>query len=262
MSTGLKGFILKAMSRKTDSSQRSDSSSSRQKAYLGIQRMIVSGELQSGGTVSEYSLAKKLGVSRTPVREALGRLAAEGLLEQNPNRRPVVVMLTRQDIIELYELREALEVYAVGKTARQTTRSADLTRLQSLTDSIGVLSEELDRSGKSTLGPEQMQRFVAHDLGFHTLLIRMAANTRILKIVNETRLLIRIFAIRRQGHGKLLLEKIHRQHGEVLRAVVNHEPARAMRQISEHIQTSLQERLEEYDHWEVERSLSEGPPFP
>ena len=221
----------------------------------------MSGELRAGHTISELSLARELGVSRTQIREALGQLAAEGLLEQNPNRRPVVVKLTRQDIIELYELREALEVYAAGKAARQPARQTDLDRLQSLINDIGSLKEELDRSGNPALGREQMQRFVAYDLSFHTLLIRLAANARISKVVNETRLLIRIFAMPRQGHDGSLLEQIHRQHGEVLRAVTNHEPERAMSQISEHIQTSLRERLEEYDHWEVETSLRESLPF-
>lgn len=249
------------MANRTGVKARSGLASSRQKAYLGIQRKIVSGELESGHTISELSIARELGVSRTPVREALRQLAAEGLLEQNPNRKPSVVKLTRQDVIELYELREALEVYAVGKAARQAGTPADFARLQTLADAIGTLKKELQRSGKPELHPEQMQRFVGCDLGFHTLLIRMAANTRILKIVNETRLLIRIFGIRRRGHGERLLDKIHRQHCEVLRAVANHQPERAMRHIAEHIQTSLQERLEEYDHWEIETSLGEGLPF-
>lgn len=233
----------------------------REKAYLHIQRKIALGELRAGQSISELALAKELGISRTPIREALGQLAAEGILEQSPNRQAVVVTLTRQDIIDLYELREALEVYAVGKVARQPARPPDLSRLQSLTDPILVLKDELDQSGKSELGREQMHRFVAYDLGFHTLLVRMAANARILKVVNETRLMIRIFAMRRQGHGPALLEQIHRQHCDVVRAVGDQDPERAMRIISEHIQRSLRERLDDYDQWELETSLRQSLPF-
>lgn len=238
-----------------------DGSSVREKAYLHIQQKIASGELAAGSPISELALAKELGISRTPIREALGQLDAEGIVEQSPNHKATVVKLTRQDIIELYELREALEGFAVGKAARQPIRQADLDRLQSLTDAILALKGELDASGKPGLDAEQMHRFAAYDLGFHTLLVRMAANARILKVVNETRLMIRIFALRRQGHGPALLEQIHHQHCEVLRAVGDQEPERAMRLVAEHIQQSLRERLDDFDHWELEASLRQSLPF-
>jgi DNA-binding GntR family transcriptional regulator len=248
------------MAKKAGHHRRANRSSARERAYLRIQRKIASGELSAGHAISELSLAKELGISRTPIREALGQLAAEGLLEQSPNRRAVVIKPTRQDIIELYELREALEIYAVGKAARRPVQRADLDRLQNLTDAILTLKEELDQSGKSELDREQMQRFVAYDLGFHMLLMRLAANGRILKVMNETRLLIRIFAIRRQGHTGPLLEEIHRRHSEVVRAIAEQDSQRAMRVISEHIQVSLRERLDDFDHWEIEASLRETIP--
>ena len=247
--------ILFSMASKASGTQKRDGSIARHKAYLHIQRKVASGDLKPGQAVPELAIAKELGISRTPVREALGQLASEGILEQSPNRRATVVNLTRKDIIELYELREALEAYAVGKVARQPVRRAALERLHSLTEAILKLKEELEHSGKSELDDEQMRRFVASDLGFHTLLMRMAANDRILKVVNETRLMIRIFAMRRQGHGVPLLEDIYRQHTEVARAIAAQDPEGAMRAISEHIQVSLQERLEDFEHWEIETSL-------
>ena len=130
-----------------------------------------------------------------------------------------VVRLTRQDIIDLYELREALEMFAVAKAARQVVRKVDLDRLQAMTDPILALRDELKRSGNPELDEDQMNQFVAYDLGFHVHLMRMAANARILKVVNETRLLMRIFGMRRKGHTVALLDDIHRRHSEVLDAV-------------------------------------------
>jgi len=194
-------------------------------------------------------------MSRSPIREALGQLAAEGILEQSPNRGTVVVRLTRRDIVELYELREALEVYAVGKAASQPPPRADLSKLQALTDAILGLRDELDRSGESELNAEQMQRFVNYDLGTHMLLMRMSANARIQRIVSETRLLIRIFAMPRRGHTKSLLEDIHSQHSEILRAITAQDRERAMSAVSRHIQVSMHERLEDFDHHEIDTSL-------
>src|SRR5580658_1370278 len=110
--------ILRFMNRKTFSRPRDQEVLMRDQAYLYIQRKILAGDLQAGKAVSELTIAKELGSSRTPIREALGQLVAEGLLEQIPNRGAVVVQFGRQDIIDLFELREALEAYAVEKVAR------------------------------------------------------------------------------------------------------------------------------------------------
>jgi DNA-binding GntR family transcriptional regulator len=232
----------------------------RERAYLLIQQKIARGELRPGSSISELSLAEELGSSRTPVREALSQLVAEGLLEQTPNRGAVVVRLKRQDIVDLYELREALEVYAVGKVAGRANSPQEIQRLQHLADEILVLKAELETAGQNELSPKQMHRFVACDLGFHMLLVRMAANARILKLVNETRLLIRIFAFHRNGHNREKLDSIYRQHCEVLRAVAQQDAERGMRVLSSHIRASQLERLEEYDRWEHEATLRDALP--
>jgi DNA-binding GntR family transcriptional regulator len=234
--------------------------SMRDRAYLHIQHKIASGSLPAGTALSEIALSKELGSSRTPIREAIGQLVAEGLLEQLPNRGAVVVKLTRQDIIELYELREALEVYAIGKAARQSNRPADIQKLHDLAEGVRRLREELEHSGSPALDEKQMQRFVTLDLHFHSLLMKMAANSRIMRIVNDTRLLIRIFSMRHRGHNPDELERIHRQHGEVLTAVAERQPERAMHLLADHIQNSCRERLDEYDHWERESSLHDSIP--
>jgi DNA-binding GntR family transcriptional regulator len=231
----------------------------RDQAYLYIQKKILSGDLPAGKAVSELTIAKELGTSRTPIREALGQLVAEGLLDQIPNRGVVVVQFGRQDIIDLFELREALEAYSVEKIARGRVQAADLSRLQSLTDEILALKIELDRTGRESLNSSQRQQFVKSDMGFHTLLIRAAENPRISKVVNGTRLLIRFFATRSLPKEKEL-EWIYRQHSEVLQAVAAQDPARAVRVIREHIQTSMKDRLEEFDYWQRETLLEDHLP--
>jgi DNA-binding GntR family transcriptional regulator len=226
------------------------------KAYLLIQKKIASGELSAGSLISELALSKELGSSRTPVREAAGQLLAEGLLELSPGGGIVVTQLTRQGIIDLYELREALEVFAVGRAARNNMRLADRERLESLIEETQILLKELKASGKQELSAEQMRRFSVSDLGFHALLIRMAANVRILKVVNDTRLMMRIFSIQRSGHKRDELERIYKQHRDILKAVVEQDAERAQKLLSEHIQASARERLEGFDHSERELSLA------
>jgi DNA-binding GntR family transcriptional regulator len=232
----------------------------RERAYLLIQQKIALGELVPGRAVSEIPLAQELGSSRTPVREALGQLVAEGLLEQTPNRGTVVVRFGRQDIIDVYELREALEVYAVGKAARQPNTPQEHQRLQDFANQILVLKKELEDEQNTQLDEKQMRRFIACDLGFHTLLLRMASNVRIQKVVNDTRLLVRVFAIRRLGHDAAALTKIHGYHQNILEAVAEHNPSRATEVMSRHIQESRRERLAEYDQREHEATMSETLP--
>lgn len=232
----------------------------REKAYLLIQRKIALGHLAPGSAVSEIPLAEELGSSRTPIREALGQLVAEGLLEQTPNRGTVVVHFGRQDIVDLYELREALEVYAVGKAARQPSTPQEFQRLQDFTNEILALKKELEDGPLSELDDKQMRRFIACDLGFHTLLLRMASNVRIQKTVNDTRLLVRIFSIRRHGHDAAALAKIHGYHQNILEAVAENDPARATDVMSRHIQESQRERLAEYDQREHEATMRETLP--
>jgi DNA-binding GntR family transcriptional regulator len=226
------------------------------KAYQLIQHKIASGQLLAGSLLSELALSKELGSSRTPVREAAGQLLAEGMLELSPGGGLVVTQPSRQGIIDLYELREALEVFAVGRAARDGVRPADQQRLESLLDEPQVLIEELKVSGKAELDAEQMKRLAVSDLGFHALLIRMASNARILKLVNDTRLMIRIFAIRCKGHRCAELERILQQHRAIFQAVLNRDVDGAQRLLAEHIQTSGAERLEEFDQRERESHLA------
>jgi DNA-binding GntR family transcriptional regulator len=232
----------------------------RERAYAHIRHKIASGGLTSGDPLSEVEVAESLGSSRTPVREAIGQLIASGLLEQTPGRGTTVARLTRDDIVDLYELREAMEVFAARKVARLGVPAAELDQLQQLVDGIQPLREELIASGGRSLNEEQMGRFMHLDLNFHACLMLMALNPRMQKIANETQLLIRIFAIRRSGHEATMLDKIHAQHGEIVTALRERQPERAMRILSEHIEISLRERLAEFDAWNRARAMRRDLP--
>ena len=78
------------------------------RAYDHLQQKLISGELRAGSMVSEQSLASEIGMSRTPVREAIRTLEQEGVLEQLPRFGTRVRTLERRDLVELYDLREAM----------------------------------------------------------------------------------------------------------------------------------------------------------
>ena len=233
--------------------------SRRRRAYEHILGRIVAGEFQAGGAFCEISLAQEIGVSRTPVREAIGQLVAEGVLRETPGRGATFVEPTRRDIVELYELREALEVYAVGKAARQGISRKQRETLEGLVAEIGQCRELLIASGQPRLTGELLQRFRVADYRFHLLVLQSAGNQRITKAAGDTRLLIRIFALRREHHSAELLTQVETFHRGILEAVCRGEPHEAQRILGEHIRLSMEEMLAEYE--DPQQANHPGNPF-
>lgn len=234
----------------------------RTRAYEYIRSRILNGDFPGGSPISEVLLSRDIGSSRGPVREAVGQLVSEGLIERIPGRGSMVARTGRNDIIDLYELREALEVYVVGKVAQARLPGPQMDVLRGLSATVHTLAEELRESGQERLDERQMQRFVAADLGFHTLLIQAAGNGRIAKVVSETHVLTRIFSYRREGHGAQLLDQIYDFHVAVLDAIESGNVSEAKERLREHLKTSLRERLETYDRWERQHEMNRLMPLP
>src|SRR5574342_233981 len=102
--------------------------------YIRLRELILN-EYSPGQALSEQELANLVGVSRTPIREALFRLEKDGLIAIVPRRGPFVAALTIKDIHELFEVREALELYAV-KRAVERLDLRELDRIQAEADRI------------------------------------------------------------------------------------------------------------------------------
>jgi len=134
-----------------------------EKAYAYIRRRILSGELAPGAALSEASIARELGNSRGPLREAIRRLTAEGFLRQAPTGGSVVVEFSRRDVAELYDLREALEVYAAGKAAENKLHDSELETLERAVSGVLLLRDELEASGQPHLNVDGMRRFIRTD---------------------------------------------------------------------------------------------------
>jgi DNA-binding GntR family transcriptional regulator len=127
--------------------------------------MILHGDLPPGARLGEVELADRLGVSRTPVREALGRLAAEGLVEIVPNRGARVSSWSVAELEEVFELRAALEPRLAALAASRAT-TADAMELEHL-------AREMERAGAA--GPHRdLDALVPLNRGFHGRLVGLA----------------------------------------------------------------------------------------
>ena len=230
----------------------------REVAYHHIQRKISARALRAGQPVSDVTISRELGISRTPAREAIRQLVSEGLLESVGGRGVVVITLGRDDIRELFEVRQALESMAARMVASRSPSAADMRDFRTVAAAMTALVKELELSRKAVLDDKQMERFEVADLAFHTYLMKLAGNRRAMKVVGSSRLLIRIFAARRDGHNLATLRQISRDHAELLSALQAGDVEKAVACIEQHISHSRQSRLQEFDQREREAALPQS----
>ena len=132
--------------------------------YEQLLRQIFSGELKPGSPLREAELSVQLGVSRTPIREALGRLAEYGVVESRPNHGCVVSRLGRDELIHLHQVREALEGMAIELACGKLT-DADFAHLEALAE-----------AARDQAAPDYFKTFDEFDVGLHRLIADRSGN--------------------------------------------------------------------------------------
>ncbi|MDQ8032963.1 MAG: GntR family transcriptional regulator [Bordetella sp.] len=149
------------------------------KVYEQIRDMAIGYVFKPGERLNEVALAKQLGVSRTPLREALNRLSIEGLLRFLPGKGFFCRDLDVQEIFSLYELRRAIEVAAVRLTIARA-QDADIQALIGFLDATGPDAGERD-----------IAELVALDEAFHERVMAMSNNVEMLRVLKNVNARIR-----------------------------------------------------------------------
>lgn len=212
------------------------------KAYRHLHQQLVSGRLLPGAVISEKQLAVELGFSRTPVGEAVRQLVAEGFVEQVPRFGTVVKEITKQDIDEIYELREAIEPYAASKAASHIS-STQLKQLEVLYRATGDLADWLIGGNAEVLDGTKLEQFLAADMAFHMLILRAAENSRIIKVVQDSRLVSQVFHMRRMRHDSVVTQGAYDFHGKILAALRAGDGSEAADWMFKHIRVSREATL-------------------
>ncbi len=143
-------------------------------AYLEIKRRILDNELSPNVIMLEKELADLLGMSRTPVREALIRLSNEGLVEVRPRHGMRVLPLSAEDMIEIYQILTALETQAAEMVAEKGLNKEELALLNGTVD-------EMD----SALAVDDLEGWSQADEKFHMQLVEFSGNKRLVSAVNN-----------------------------------------------------------------------------
>jgi DNA-binding GntR family transcriptional regulator len=191
---------------------------------------ILSGELAAGSVLSETALASSFGVSRGPIREALGRLASDGLVAITPRRGAIVSELSPDEFIGAYQVREALETLAI-RLAVPRLSEPDLDRLR-----------ELHREMVEHAKRREVDAFFAANARFHELFATASGNQKLEEMYRVlmgqmARYLARSLALRGS------LEKSVAEHWAILEAVEAGDAERAARLLADHIE--VPQRVEE-----------------
>lgn len=223
--------------------------------YQVLRERLFTGRFRPGSRVSELALAKELGMSRTPVREALNQLISEGVLEQVPNAGVFVKKPDRGDLEDLYQLREWLETHAAAEAARRITPP----ELAELEQSCHVLRELADRCrhlGADRAEEVLLPRRVTADFAFHTTLIRASGNRRVMKVVADHHVLSQLWGALPEPQTLANLAQLYKEHTRILRAVRRRDPDAAWEFMRHHLQVARDKVLARYD-WE-QRRLAAG----
>ena len=194
----------------------SDSNGAVDSAYRHIRGAIIRGELASGEILLEARLAERIGVSRTPVREALSRLASEGLITLGRYRRAQVASFSMTDVAEVFRLRGKLEGHAARRACRRISEE-DISRLEAIEDEMEVAFAKMGWHS-------HLPRFDELNNAFHGIIARAADSPRLEKILaSSLELPASIFNFYKEALDERTA-RTHRQHREIIAALKARNP--------------------------------------
>jgi len=193
-----------------------------QRVYDHLRTEILEERLAPGAELIEVALAEQLGVSRGPLREAIGRLAAEGLVTVSPRRGAVVRSLSKEEFLELYQVREALERMAVQLAVPRLTAEHF--------EELASLNEEMEAHAARN----KVELFFEANLAFHARLLEASGNRKLQELYRQLldqlgRYRLRSLTLR--GN----LKRSVSEHKAILRAAKRGDAERTAQLMAEHI---------------------------
>lgn len=246
-------------------SQTSESRSNlSQRAYHFIHRKLWRGELGMGSKLPEVALAQEIGVSRTPVREAVAQLESEGFVIQFPNAGCFVRMMQKDELDELFDFRIHLECYALELVMNVNHRQL-LERLRRICDRMFKLLRRYQRNAEQNNRINWLSfRSNWHllDAEFHELILMSANNRWIQRVSSQLHLMSRIFIPGRRidhEHTDLLKEhlRVWREHRQIVQSIQRRDLSMGHRVLQRHIQRGRIDSLAFMD-W-VENHINDKP---
>ncbi|MBI5968840.1 MAG: GntR family transcriptional regulator [Deltaproteobacteria bacterium] len=191
-------------------------------AYQEMKRIILKRQIPPGGKLNEGELAKTLGISRTPVREAINRLEKEGLVEIFPQRGAFVVQFSEKDVYELFLIRENLEGLAAYLAAAKMNE-----RHQAKLNSCVQGFEE-------PFSEEDTRRYAREDFKFHQTIVAISEARRLINLISTLHDHIRMFRLTTIGLSGRMKASLA-EHRQILAALEKRDPEESEQRMRQHI---------------------------
>ena len=193
-----------------------------QHVFENLKHAILRGDIPPGNRLVESRLAETMGISRTPIREAMHKLEREGLLRKLPNSGFTVTGLTREDIEETFGIRSVLESYA-----------ARLAAIKHEEDELAPLEEKIDEY-QECLNQGRLEDLPAINTRFHDILYTLSRSPKLIKMVNDLRdqiYRIRKIILKAEAGAKASND----DHRKMLKAMRKRDLDRVERLVRDHI---------------------------
>ncbi len=203
-----------------------------EQVYEYLVERILTGVLIPGQRIDADDLSRVLGVSRTPIKDALGRLAAEGLVDISPRRGTAVYTITLRDVEEIFDVRKMIMLYASERALRNAT-SEDRRRLREM---LGQLETYVVGDNYTNYA-----NFLRLDHELHSYIVDLAGNARLSALYQSTNIQM---SMARFGytHGPGMTSDaiaIHREHGAMVAAFEQGSPEALRAAIANHTDSRM-----------------------
>lgn len=192
--------------------------------FQTLRNAIITGELQPGERLMETQLAEKLGVSRTPIREAIRKLELEGLVVMVPRKGAQVAQFTEKDIEDVLEVRAALEALA-AKLACHRMDERDFLKLQ-----LAIV--EYSHAAKN----KDLEMMIQKDVEFHDIICQATKNDKLIQMFNNLKEQVNRYRITYLKNVEDS-DTVEAEHLEILNALKNKEEEVCSKLASKHIHT-------------------------
>ncbi|MDB6170264.1 MAG: transcriptional regulator, GntR family [Verrucomicrobia bacterium] len=208
-------------------------------AYKFIREKILSGVYSAGMPLASKNLSKEIGVSRTPVRDALRQLEADGLVIIKPRIGASVKSMDLKEFKDLCGLRQALETYAAGLAAHNRTES-ELEEIHGALEAMRVIVEKMLKTANDK---ELLGDLAREDVRFHLAIINVAKNDLIKKEIMRLSLINRVVSNPPKGKSTETLANrrtVLESHQEIFDAIASKNVAAAKNAMERHQQKNLE----------------------
>lgn len=192
-----------------------------------LRKAIINGDIKPGERLMEVALAEQMGVSRTPVREAIRRLEAEGLVTMIPRKGTHVSEVTVKDIMDVLEVRAALDRLATGLAAKNIKPNHIKT------------IENIHKQFLNCVDKNNIEGAIRKDIEFHDVIYSIAGNPRLITVSSSLREQICRFRVMYMSDS-IIAENVGQEHGEMLDALRSNEDKRAAELAEQHIKHQME----------------------